>query len=280
MKHENRIHFLANQTPEQMMSFVIETADDKIIVIDGGAFGDGDYLLKTLREVSGQQKPSVDAWFLTHPHTDHIGAIVSLLRACPEDFEIKKLYYNFPSRQFLAKYDYNPAVHEIDCFYEVMPLVASACETITQGDVYQIGEAKFEVLYTTDASITENVYNNSSAVLRMTLGGQTVLFLADLGIEAGNKLVKLYGTALHSDFVQMAHHGQNGVEKEVYEAAAPKACLWCTPQWLWDNDAGKGYNTHEWKTIIVQGWMQELGVKHHFANKDGDFDLRLPYPLD
>ena len=114
-------------------------------------------------------------------------------------------------------------------------------------------------------------------VFRMTLGGQTVLFLGDMGIEAGRELVTLYGKTLHSDFVQMAHHGQEGVEKDVYEAIAPRACLWCTPKWLWNNDAGKGYNTHTWQTVIVRGWMEELGVKHHFVNKDGDHEIPIPY---
>ena len=56
--------------------------------------------------------------------------------------------------------------------------------------------------------------------------------------------------------------------------------LWPTPIWLWNNDAGGGYNTHNWQTVIVRGWMEELGVKHHFANKDGTQVIDLPYPFE
>ena len=63
-------------------------------------------------------------------------------------------------------------------------------------------------------------------------------------------------------------------------AAAPKGCFWATPVWLWNNDAGKGYNTHSWKTVEVRGWMEELGVKTHFINKDGTCVVTLPYRFD
>ena len=36
-----------------------------------------------------------------------------------------------------------------------------------------------------------------------------------------------------------------------------------------NNDAGNGYNTHFWQTIVVRGWMEELGVKQNLVSKDG-----------
>ena len=33
----------------------------------------------------------------------------------------------------------------------------------------------------------------------------------------------------------MAHHGQDGVEMDVYRVIKPEICLWPTPDWLWDN---------------------------------------------
>ena len=62
---------------------------------------------------------------------------------------------------------------------------------------------------------------------------------------------------------------------DVYQAISPSACLWCTPDWLWNNDAGLGYNTHCFKTIEVQGWMEKLGVKTHYVTKDGDQTIEL-----
>ncbi|MBQ2956594.1 MAG: MBL fold metallo-hydrolase [Clostridia bacterium] len=274
MTHRNCLHMLGNQTTIQMMSFVVETEDGKLIVIDGGKPGDAQHLLDTLRRLSGGEKPHVDAWFLTHNHIDHTGALVTLLTEQRDAFEVDAYYYNFPSDQFLTRYEPGTEKEFAD-FRSVQRFMAGRIETITQGDVYEFGPARFDVLYTTDPAFTDNVVNNSSSVLRMTLGGKTVLFLGDLGIEAGRKLLALHGNALRSDYVQMAHHGQNGVERAVYEAAAPSACLWCAPDWLWDNNAGKGYNTHTWQTVIVRGWMEEMGVKTHYVIKDGDHAIEL-----
>lgn len=274
MTHRNCLYMLANQTHTQMMSFVVETEDGKLIVIDGGVPGDAQHLLDTLRRLSGAEKPHVDAWFLTHNHRDHTGALCALLREQRDAFEVDAYYYNFPSDQFLTKYEPG-TVSEYADFRSVQEYMAGKIETITQGDVYEFGPARFDVLYTTDPAFTQNAVNNSSSVLRMTLGGKTVLFLGDLGIEAGEKLLRMHGEALKSDYVQMAHHGQNGVTRAVYEAAAPSACLWCAPDWLWDNNAGKGYNTHTWQTVIVRGWMEEMGVKTHYVIKDGDHEILM-----
>ncbi|MCR5263003.1 MAG: MBL fold metallo-hydrolase, partial [Clostridiales bacterium] len=96
-----------------------------------------------------------------------------------------------------------------------------------------------------------------------------------LGVAGGEKLLACNGDKLKSDIVQMAHHGQNGVDRPVYEAIAPKICLLPTPQWLWDNDAGKGYDTHTWKTIVVQGWMREIGADEWYIAKDGEQMIEL-----
>ena len=66
----------------------------------------------------------------------------------------------------------------------------------------------------------------------------------------------------------MAHHGQNGVEENVYEAIQPSVCLWPTPQWLWDNEGGS-YTTPETKA-----WVKKLNVSRNYCMKDGDQVIR------
>ena len=68
----------------------------------------------------------------------------------------------------------------------------------------------------------------------------------------------------------MAHHGQQGVTKEFYAVASPTVCLWPTPDWLWDNNAGgRGKNTGPWKTLETRAWMEEMGIDKHYVSKDG-----------
>ena len=44
----------------------------------------------------------------------------------------------------------------------------------------------------------------------------------------------------------------------MYEAIAPKICCFNTPEWLYNNDAGSGYNTGSWQSIEVREWVEEL----------------------
>ena len=72
----------------------------------------------------------------------------------------------------------------------------------------------------------------------------------------------------------MAHHGQNGVTKEVYDAIKPKLCFYNAPKWLYDNDMGEGYDTSKYQSVIVRGWMDEYGAKSIVAF-EGDQTIRL-----
>ena len=269
----NAIHLLHSQTPIQMESFIITTESGRIIAIDGGHREDARYFVDYLKALTGAERPCIDAWFLTHSHKDHVSAFFEVVQNMSNEVEIGKVYYNFPSVQFFKRGlppDYS-ALKTAEQFYSLLPLFADKVCIVSSGDTYEIGEAKIEILYTTDPEITANVTNNSSTVFRMTLGGKTALFLGDCGVEAGNKILAKYaGTdMLKCDVCQMAHHGQQGVSREFYEAVRPEICLWCTPRWLWENDAGLGFNTHVFKTVEVRGWMEELGVKKNYIDMNG-----------
>lgn len=267
---QNAIHMLKSITNIQMNSFIITTADGKVIAIDGGQRQNAEYFIEYLKEITGQQVPHIDGWFLSHAHDDHVDCFMEIVEKYPDALTFDKVYYNFPSAYFHSHED-KSAVKTTEEFYKVLPLFADRICICSGGDQLDIGDAHFDFLYSTDFEFKHNVCNNSSLVFRMTLGGKTVMFTGDCGVEAGQKILRLWKDKglVKSDICQMAHHGQNGCDREFYEAVAPEVCLWNTPKWLWDNDAGKGYNTHCWQTVIVRGWMEELGVKENYVIKDG-----------
>jgi hypothetical protein len=103
---------------------------------------------------------------------------------------------------------------------------------------------------------------------------KSVLFTGDLGVEGGKKLLDSpYGKLLKADYVQMAHHGQNGVDESFYRAVQPKYCLWPTPEWLWNNDGGSGPNSGPWKTMEVREWMDMLGITKHYLSALGLYKI-------
>ena len=266
---KNAIHMLQSVTDTICLSLIITTEDDKVIVIDGGFPAETDHFLESLRKITGQERPHIDTWFLTHPHDDHISVFLKIMREMPDAVDVDCIRFNFPSIQFLARED-KSAEGTMTEFTELLPVFADRVCFTSGGDEFDIGAAHIEVLYTHDYELNRNVCNNASMVFAITLGGKRILITGDSGVEAGQKMLRLVPEKLKADICQMAHHGQNGCDRAFYEAVSPEICIWPTPTWLWNNDAGKGYNTHFWQTVIVQGWMNEIGVKTNCIAKDGD----------
>ncbi|MBR4206581.1 MAG: MBL fold metallo-hydrolase [Clostridia bacterium] len=268
----NTIHMLQSVEDTICNSFIITTDDGKLIVMDGGHDNEAGYFLEYLKSVAGE-KPHIDAWFLSHPHDDHVNVFFHVMEHHADEITLDRVYLNFPSKGFFEGEwgrDESAAQTMAD-FYRVLPRFADKMRILCGGDTLSVGDAKFFVLYSQDFEIKG--CNNASLVLRMELGGKSVLFTGDCGPEAGKKILRLWKDSglLKCDICQMAHHGQDGCERDFYEAVSPEVCLWCTPSWLWTNADGTG----PFKTLIVRGWMEELGVKTHYVMKDGTHVIDL-----
>lgn len=255
---------LPEQTPSQMMSYVIQTQGGKIIVIDGGKAGDASYLRGFLAALGNK----VDIWFVTHPHSDHIEALSHLLLS-PDRPDIGRIYASLPTKQWAEKYAEQGSRDSTTALQEAAGKAGMKITDLKLGKEFKVDELRIEVLGVKNPEITANAVNNSSVVLRFSDSRKAVLFLADLGVEGGDKLLAKYRERLKSDYVQMAHHGQAGVGKDVYKAIDAHTCLWPTPRWLWDNDRGGGPDTGPWKTLEVRAWMDDLGITRHHVSADG-----------
>ncbi len=261
---------LKDNSPRQMMGYILKTKGNEVIVIDGGLKEDEPNLLEHIKKLGGK----VDAWFLTHPHMDHVQAFMEIVYNT--DIKIENIYVTLNDLNWYQKYA-GERLLEVEEFFKILQneKIKEKIKYVEQNENINIDNIKCEILGVCNPEITVNAVNNSSMVIKMNINKTSIVFLGDTGAESGKKLLETQKDKLKADIVQVAHHGQNGVEKEVYEAIQAKICLWPTPQWLWDNDSGNGYNTGIWKTIETRKWMDELGVKEHYIEKNGDTTLTL-----
>lgn len=264
----SKIYFLGNSTKVQMFGCVIVSCG-KTVVIDGGSFGDNRQLSELLFNVSGGK---VDAWFFTHPHHDHIGAFYKIIKH-RDEIVIDKIYHRFPTLDSLKKYG-SRHEGEITLWEHLFSLfdgdLSEKVHLLNENDKFEFGDVKISVLRVCNEAILENFVNNSSAVLRIDGNSASVLILGDLGKEGGDEVkAKCSQESLGTDYTQMAHHGQCGVKRDFYEYIKPKRCIWPSPDWLWDNDNGDGFDTGPWQTIRTREWMDALGVTEHIIEKDG-----------
>ncbi len=268
LKYLNGIELiqLSPQTDSQMMGYIIKTKNNKVIVIDGGTKGDSDNLSKYLKNYGGK----VDYWFLTHPHKDHVGAFENIIKA--NEIKVDNIYLSINDLNYITINE-PKRLEDAKDLYEVLNLesVNFKIKNINVNDVVNIDNIKIDVLGIKNPEITINAGNNSSMVLKFSVNDKSILFLADTGIQSGEKLIKNEKEKLKSDYVQMAHHGQSGVNEEVYKTIKPKYCLWPTPSWLWNNDS----NSQDIKIEEVKSWMSKLNIEKNYIAKDGDIKIRI-----
>lgn len=264
---------VANRSHIQMMSYVITTPENELVIIDGGNDNeeDGAHLYDIITEHGGR----VSAWFITHAHNDHYGAL-SWMMANKPDFDtavtVDALYFDFPPAEWFKDIQggtsYAPLVTFLNRIKEhgikVLPL--------KKDDVISVGGMSFEVLNDCENYKAFYSVNDTSCAIRAHYPKRDVLFLADFEVPGGEYLLKVCGVErLRCDIVQLSHHGQGGISEDIYKLIKPKHCLYTAPDWLWNNDNGNGENTGPYKTFETRGWMEKLNVEASYVHADGDW---------
>jgi len=267
-----KIYQLHSQTDDTILSFVLCHPDGTLTVIDGGWRKDAKRLLSFLRRLAGPV-PHIHRWILTHGHADHIGALMELCEHHAGEWTVDDLYWDFPDIDLVYRLEaFNAGgLEEFALLRENLPGRQHAPKV---GDEIAPGLKVLQAHDPEDESLKVkcDVVNNTCMVLRLDTDGCRIMLLGDLGAAAGYKLLKRWGGTgeLKADMVQMAHHGSDGAEKEVYAEIAPKICYWPTPRWLWDNNLdGQGAGTGPWRTMETRRWMEEIGAKTHVKDWEG-----------
>ena len=253
-------------------AYIIRTRNNKIIVVDGGRNIDADILYDYIIKYGNGK---VDYWYITHAHDDHVGALLELLNGTYE-LEIENLYYYFNSLDWYEKYDKRgfeteKAMIEALSNYKIKNKVECY-----KGQIIQMDNVNCEIIRIANPEITNSDNGNeASMVFKLTAEDvdKSMIFLGDAYVYTSKELLE-EPEKLKSDAVQMSHHGQNGVTKEVYDAIDPNICFFNAPEWLYNNDNGNGYNSGNWKSITVREWMEEKQTTNILAF-EGDQTIRF-----
>ena len=266
---------LASTTGAQNLSIVIKSPHGKLIVVDGGWEADADKLSSLILQQGGK----VDSWLITHPHEDHVGALYAILNDGARKIKIDKIYCSLATPDWYRQVSPTGAGIADQLLNAFMKLpVGTVTNNIGRGTEINIDDVNIRVLNNRGV-YTYNGVNNSSMVYKIRVSGQSILILGDLAYDGGKDLIKTCTAAeLKSDIVQMAHHGQQGVDQDAYALIAPTTCLWPSPAWLWNNDNGGGVGSGSWGTLTTRAWMDALGVKDNRSLKDGDVHMYLGMP--
>lgn len=188
-------------------SFIMRTADNRSILIDGGE--DDNYETHLEPYLDSLNIDSVDIAVVTHYHSDHMGGISQLV----EDGRVKKLILpDYPdtdnSRKNIEKSASN----------ENIPI-----EYISSGSKIDVSYngLQLDVLHPPKGGFTGNEFhNNSSLVLRITYGETSILITGDIEARAEKAIIE--DEDIECDILCVPHHGSSSSSsKDFINAANP-----------------------------------------------------------
>lgn len=256
----DKLYMLPSVTLTQCMGFLMAGKGD-VIGIDSCTQNEADELEETLLALGGKVK----CWFLTHAHFDHIEGLIETLNR--GKVTVESVCYQFPPIDYIERVERQEnRVQRASDLEEAIKRSGVKVIRPRKGEWIEAGH--FRVLPLSDGSPVGETLNPSSVVYRVETRGKSMLFLGDMDWRAEKKILAEFPEELKCPVVQMAHHGQQGVTEEFYRHIHPEACVWPTPEWLWNNDIGGGYDKGPYKTLETRSWMEKLkAVNYRFEDK-------------
>lgn len=180
-----QVHFI---NVGQGDSILIQTPDNKNILIDGGPPSSGAKLVSYLKEKSIE---TIDTIISTHPDIDHIGGLIPVVKT----FKVKEI---IDSGKFYYTKTYFEYVKQIEKM-DIPVRVANIDKTLQVGD-------NISIQYLNESSIFKT-NNQSSLALKLTYGKVDFLLMSDVGKKQEMRIADNYN--LKAEILKVAHHGSD-----------------------------------------------------------------------
>jgi beta-lactamase superfamily II metal-dependent hydrolase len=191
------------------MGYIIVSENKHLIVIDGGCPHDAEDFLRLIEE-NADGKPVVDLWIITHPHSDHDGALNRIAKT-PElcaRVEIKEIVYRFPKEFF----ERNGAFSNVNAnanMETVLSLTGAKAHLPELDEKVTVDGAEVHFLYYPyDCRIINGIGNCNvcSLIFTVQTKNKRILFTGDANTRNLQVVKWLYGKALKCDILQLPHH--------------------------------------------------------------------------
>ena len=217
--------------PDNGLGLILRLPDGRFLIVDGGYEGD-DRVYAALRDLVPEGEIVIAAWIVSHPHTDHYGAFTDFLvnHGSDQQIVLERIMLNFAEpMRYLALEVYGDTVEDVihieTVIKENVPNIPVL--KVHTGQIVDFGDATLEVLYTIEDHMPEELrnINDSTMALRVTMGGESIMILADVGYYSGPIMLDMWGDHLKSDILQVAHHGQWPSVEGIYHKIAAEVAI-------------------------------------------------------
>ncbi len=182
-------------------AILVQAPGGQAALIDGGEEGTGvvQYL-----QTKGVQK--LDVVIATHPHSDHIGGLIEVLKVIHVDKVIT-----------------NGQMHTTSTYERFLDAIASAkadYQEVKRGDIIFVGGFSFVVL--NPVTTNGNDLNENSIVLRLVYEQVSFLFDGDAGAVAEGDMLAS-GLPISANILKVGHHGSRSASSPAFLAQVKPA---------------------------------------------------------
>jgi competence protein ComEC len=220
-------------------SILLKSSEGKVALIDGG-YPNG----LALAYLKAHNITHIDLMILTHPHDDHDGGLIDVLKTIPVDLLVTNGQTLNDSSIYV---DFEKAVEDSG----IQTRIVKSREKIA------FGSLSFQVL--SPRKIDPDTVNGNSIVMRLADGKVSFLFTGDTQLLEETRLVNS-GAPLQSTILKIAHHGADtSSSPDFLMAVAPSVAIY---------SAGTG-NMYEFPHAITLKNLHDLGVPVYGTDLNG-----------
>lgn len=216
---------------------------DTAILVDSGEVGAAQTVISYIKNLGIDE---LDCVLVTHPHSDHMGAMTKILY----EFEIKDLIMpEIPEDIIPTNSTYEKFLTAVsDNAENVIPTEA--------GMTYSYGEMNLEILAPLHGY--DNL-NDMSAVSRVSFGETSVMFMGDASTAVEKDLLNT-GKDFSSDIINIGHHGSKTASSQKWlEAVNPEFAVIC---------CGAG-NEYGHPHSVVTERLDNIGIEYYRTDLNG-----------
>lgn len=267
-------------------SFVIQLKNGHFIVSDGGREEDIKYLLDYLEEYAPNgEKPVVEAWFITHAHGDHQGALAAMASdtSLLNRVYIDGIYLSMPSDEAFT------AVNSLSSktammMIQTLPTMAKSSDGSNTklyrpqtGQQYYFCDVVVDIMHTQESLVTQDYanldLNDSSLWTMFNIDGQKFLLAGDADKGSMRVVMKNFSQDyMKLDVYASFHHNLNNW-MPFMEYCEIKTTLFTTSGTESQNKAAGEINS-----VGSNAWLKENSVDY-YSWEDGGKVLTFPYEL-
>ena len=244
------------------MCYFIKLSDGSFLIIDGGYDFDMEDAYQTLVKLNGSADGIlIRAWLITHAHGDHYEMFSTFANTYADKVTLERVMYS----------PVNRGVEGHDAYFtrglpgDIALFDGAVLCPVHTGMSFTFGNVEFEILASPEHIYKDDNdpedFNESSVVVRAVHAEGSMIFLADCGINVCEWMIDAYGDGLKSDMVQVAHHGGETANAEVYDAIQAHTLFWPCNEPLLNTERGGTVKQH-----ILEAEYSKEHLLHSYGN--------------